>query len=50
MATCFDMNVFKCMCMFFFFLRDNLKLNTCKKGEPMSPVRENVMTELTEAD
>uniref|UniRef100_A0A8C1W9Z4 Exonuclease 1 n=1 Tax=Cyprinus carpio TaxID=7962 RepID=A0A8C1W9Z4_CYPCA len=34
----------------FSFKKDNLKLNTCKKGEPMSPVRENVMTELTEAD
>ncbi|XP_052475613.1 exonuclease 1-like isoform X2 [Carassius gibelio] len=34
----------------FSFKKDNLKLNTCKKGEPMSQVRENVMTELTEAD
>ncbi|XP_043119398.1 exonuclease 1 isoform X2 [Puntigrus tetrazona] len=34
----------------FSFKKDNPKLNACKKGEPMSPVRENVMTELTEAD
>uniref|UniRef100_A0A673KFU4 Exonuclease 1 n=1 Tax=Sinocyclocheilus rhinocerous TaxID=307959 RepID=A0A673KFU4_9TELE len=30
--------------------KDNPKLNACKNGEPMSPVRENVMTELTEAE
>uniref|UniRef100_A0A672JWE8 Exonuclease 1 n=1 Tax=Sinocyclocheilus grahami TaxID=75366 RepID=A0A672JWE8_SINGR len=34
----------------FSFKKDNPKLSACKKGEPMSPVRENVMTELTEAE
>ncbi|XP_051724948.1 exonuclease 1 [Ctenopharyngodon idella] len=34
----------------FSFKKDNPKLSACKKGEPMSPVRENVMTETTEAD
>ncbi|XP_026141368.1 exonuclease 1 [Carassius auratus] len=34
----------------FSFKKDDLKLSACKKGEPMSPVRENVMTELTEAE
>ncbi|XP_073683652.1 exonuclease 1 [Garra rufa] len=34
----------------FSFKKDISKMNACKKGEPMSPVRENVMTELTEAD
>uniref|UniRef100_A0A672JVQ2 Exonuclease 1 n=1 Tax=Sinocyclocheilus grahami TaxID=75366 RepID=A0A672JVQ2_SINGR len=28
----------------FSFKKDNLKLNACKKGKPLSPVRENVMT------
>ncbi|XP_050988662.1 exonuclease 1 isoform X2 [Labeo rohita] len=34
----------------FSFKKDISKLSTCRKGEPMSPVRENVMTELNEAD
>ncbi|XP_067310704.1 exonuclease 1 isoform X1 [Pseudorasbora parva] len=34
----------------FSFKKDSPKLNACKKGEPMSPVRDNVMTEMTEAD
>ncbi|XP_051579552.1 exonuclease 1-like [Myxocyprinus asiaticus] len=29
----------------FSFKKDNPKLSTCRKGEPMSPVKENVMTE-----
>uniref|UniRef100_A0A8C1V2T8 Exonuclease 1 n=1 Tax=Cyprinus carpio TaxID=7962 RepID=A0A8C1V2T8_CYPCA len=34
----------------FSFKKDNPKLSTCQKGEPMSPVRDNVMTELTEVE
>ncbi|KAK2878851.1 hypothetical protein Q8A67_019642 [Cirrhinus molitorella] len=34
----------------FSFKKDISKMSTCKKGKPMSPVRENVMTELNEAD
>ncbi|KTF88764.1 hypothetical protein cypCar_00018869 [Cyprinus carpio] len=34
----------------FSFKKDNPKLSTCQKGEPMSPVRDNVITELTEVE
>lgn len=39
------LNVYLCV-----RLRDNPKISASRKGEPMSPVRENVMMEPDESD